>query len=318
MTGVFHLHEIAQAVSRLDLVPAIEASFVAYSEGRAVIPPVGELSFKDPPGDVHIKYGRIIGDDVYVVKVASGFYDNPRHGLPGNSGVMMVFSSATGILQSLLLDEGYLTNVRTAIAGAICSKFLAPSSVAKIAILGTGVQARMQAEETAKMSGCRRLAVWGRSDAALDAYQSDMEARGFQVATTRVVGDATRDADIVITTTAAEIPILRREHIEAGTHIVAMGSDTETKNEIAVKLLGAVDVYVADSLSQCQTRGELHHALKAGTRSSDDAVELGCVIVDPRKGRSNDQQITLADLTGVAVQDIAIAKAVCAAMGESA
>jgi ornithine cyclodeaminase len=312
MTDVYTLSQIEAALEGLDAMPAIEAGFVAYSKGEAVVPPVGELIFDSPPGDAHIKYGFLRGDDVFVIKVATGFYDNPKQGLPGNSGLMLVFDSRIGTLRAVLLDEGYLTNVRTALAGAISAKWLAPKQVNRIAVLGTGLQARMQVEAAAPLFGCREIGVWGRRGDALEAYRNDMEAKGFEVQTSLDVGDVTRNAQLIITTTASETPILGINDVSAGTHIVAMGSDTETKNELHADLIGAADIYVTDSLSQCSTRGEFHHALSAGKRSPADTVELGLVIADRSLGRQNDQQITIADLTGVAVQDIAIAKAVCA------
>jgi ornithine cyclodeaminase len=314
MTAVYSLAQIKKAVAGLDALPAIEAGFVAYSKGEAVVPPVGELIFADPPGEAHIKYGYLRGDNVFVVKVATGFYENPKHGLPASSGLMLVFDSRTGVLLAVLLEEGFLTNVRTALAGAISAKYLARKPIECIAVLGTGVQARMQAEEVAAVVGCKRVAAWGRRTDALDAYRRDMQAKGFEVSTMQNVGAATRNAHLIITTTASETPILDLKHVAPGTHIVAMGSDTEAKNELSIDLIGAADVYVTDSLLQCSTRGELHHALRAGVRRIEDTVELGQVIADPTLGRANEAQITIADLTGVAVQDIAIAKAVCAVL----
>jgi ornithine cyclodeaminase len=317
MARIIGHDRIVAALPSLDLTNAIEAGFVAYSDGRAIVPPVGELLFDAPRGDAHIKYGRIIGDDVYVIKIASGFYDNPKRGLPGNSGLMLVFSATTGILDTILLDEGHLTNVRTALAGAITAKWLAPTDVRRISVLGTGLQARMQAGAIAKVTGCWRVTVWGRRDDALEACRRDMIACGLEVTTTRDIAEATLPAQLIVTTTASETPLLAPEHVSPGTHIVAMGSDTETKNEIDPSLLGAVDVYVADSIAQCATRGELHHAIRAGTRDAGTVTELGAVIAGRHPGRTDDYQITLADLTGVAVQDIAIAKAVCRATGET-
>lgn len=311
---VYTLREIEAAIPGLDLITPIEAGFVAYARGQAVVPPVGELLFDDPPGDAHIKYGRIVGDDVFVIKVATGFYGNPALGLPGNSGVMLVFSSTTGMLQAVLMDEGYLTNVRTAVAGAIAAKWLAPSRVDRIAVFGTGLQARMQIEAIAPLVSCSRISAWGRNERALASFRTDMQARGFEVATSQDPGETARRAQVIVTTTAAEVPFLDVRHVAPGTHIVAMGSDTEAKNELTAELIGRADIYVADSLSQCLTRGELHHAVARGTRQADDVVELGRVIADRTLGRTNDEQITIADLTGVAVQDIAIAKAVVAAL----
>ncbi|MBE0711442.1 MAG: ornithine cyclodeaminase family protein, partial [Candidatus Aminicenantes bacterium] len=144
MPVVVPLAEIKKALAAVDPLSLIEEGFAAYSRGEVVVPPVGELVFDDPPGDVHIKYGYIKGDDFYVIKIASGFTDNPKLGLPSGDGLMLVYSQKTGVLEAVLLDEGYLTNLRTAVAGAVVAKYLAPLEVTAVGIIGAGVQGRMQ------------------------------------------------------------------------------------------------------------------------------------------------------------------------------
>jgi ornithine cyclodeaminase len=311
---VITLEQMLAVLPTLDLTRAIESAFVAYSQGRAIVPPVGELLFSDPPGDAHIKYGYVTGDPTFVIKIATGFGDNPRHGLPSYSGAMLVFSTKTGMLESVLLDGGHLTNVRTAVAGAIAAKYLAPSTARTITVFGTGVQARMQVQEISRVLGCRQVRVWGRSAASLATYQRDMEALGFSVEGTLDAGVAARGAQVIVTTTPSTSPILDVADVSAGALIIAMGSDTEAKQELTPALVGRADIYVVDSRSQAETRGELHHAITAGTRSFDGVLELGEVIADRQRGRTSDAQIIVADLTGVAVQDIAIATAVSQAL----
>ena len=141
---VVNLDQIKSILPKLDLIKEIEAGFVAYSEGRVVVPPVGELSFESPPGDVHIKYGYIKNDDIYVIKIASGFYANKDIDLPTGNGMMLVFKQSTGQPIAILYDECYLTDIRTAVAGAVTAKYLSPRNVKNIGIVGTGVQARLQ------------------------------------------------------------------------------------------------------------------------------------------------------------------------------
>lgn len=311
---VVTLEQILAVLPTLDLLPAIEAAFIAYSDGRADVPPVGELLFDNPPGDAHIKYGYLHGGDSFVIKVATGFPGNPALGLPGYSGVMLVFSARTGMIETVLMDGGHLTNVRTAIAGAIAAKHLAPAAVSKIAVFGTGVQARMQLAAIADVVGCRTVTVCGRRADALDAFRTEMSALGFDVSTTSDAGVAARDAGVIVTTTASTVPLLDVAHVAPGTLIVAMGSDTAEKQELTAALMGRADLVVVDSRAQCLTRGELHHAIAAGTRTAAQVVELGAVIADRRLGRTTDTQVVIADLTGVAVQDIAIATAVARAL----
>ena len=315
---ILTLEQIKAALPAVDLMQEIEAGFVAYSSGKAVVPPVGELLMQDPPGDVHIKYGYISGDDYYVIKIASGFYNNPALGLPSSNGLMLLFSQKTGELCAALLDEGHLTDIRTAVAGAIAAKHLAPSEVTAIGVLGTGIQARLQLQYLAPVTSCRDVIVCGREQQKLDVYRSDMSAHGFSVSTTLDTAAVLRDCNLIVTTTPATEPILHWQGLDHGVHITAVGSDTAEKQELDPRFLQHADLIVADSIVQCLTRGEIHRALEHAVIRQDQIIELGEVISDGSKARSSDDQLTVADLTGVAVQDIQIAKAifeVCLAKG---
>ena len=310
MPAVVPLAEIRDALRGIDLLPLIEEGFVAYSRGRAVVPPVGELVFEDPPGDVHIKYGYIKGGDIYVIKIASGFTDNPKRGLPSGDGLMLVFDQRTGLLQAVLLDEGYLTNLRTAVAGAVVAKYLAPRRVTRVGILGAGVQGRMQLEWLRRVRTFDEAVVWGIADEELEAFRRDMEAPGLAVRTTRRAEDVAAAANLIVTCTPSTRPLLEAGWIRPGTHITAMGSDTPSKQELDPAILARADRVVVDSLSQSELRGEVFRAVSAGAIGRDRLVELGRVIEDPGLRRASDDEITVADLTGVAVQDIQIAAAV--------
>jgi ornithine cyclodeaminase len=312
MEHVVRLAEIQQVLPQIDIVREIEWGFVAFSRGEVVVPPVGELIFRDPPGDAHIKYGVITGDDVFVIKVATGFYQNTNKGLPANSGLVLVFSAHTGLLEAVLLDEGHLTNIRTAAAGAAAAKHLAKRRVTRIGICGSGVQARLQATFLARVTDCRNAAVWARDRAKAQACACDIAAAGFQTITVPEPSELASQCDLIVTATCAEHPYLRAADIRPGTHITAMGSDTPQKCELDPELLALADVVVADSRVQCMERGEIHHALAAGRIDPARIVELGEVIMGRATGRSSNEAITVADLTGVAVQDIVIAKAVLA------
>ena len=302
------LDEIKSVLPSLDLIADIEAGFVAYSNGQAVVPPVGELLMDK--GDVHIKYGYLQGDEYYVIKIASGFYDNPKLGLPSGNGMMLLFRQETGEPVSILLDEGHLTDIRTAVAGAIAAKYLGPERVERIGVVGTGVQARLQLQHLAGVIPCRNVIVYGRGDAQLERYRGDMSAQGFQVETTRNADDILQACNLVVTTTPATIPLLHASTLRPGTHITAVGSDTPHKQELDAVILRRADIVVADSIAQCLERGEIHRAIRSGDITKDEIIELGNVISGKSPGRASDAQVTVADLTGVAVQDIKIAAAV--------
>ena len=305
---IINLVEIKSVLPKVDLMKEIEAGFVAYTRGDVVVPPVGELQFESPPGDVHIKYGYIKNDDVYVIKIASGFPQNLDRGLPNGNGMMLVFNQKTGEPMAILKDEAHLTDVRTAVAGAICAKYLSPKIVKSIGIVGTGLQAKMQLEYLNSIIDCKNVIVWGRRETSLLKYQSEMKNAGFEITTTTDINDVMDNCQLIVTCTSSETPLLSR--VKPGTHITAMGSDTLTKQELVPSILTQADLVVADSKSQCDVRGEIHQALKSNDFSMDDVVELGDIISGKTKGRTSDSQITITDLTGVAVQDIQISKAV--------
>lgn len=262
-----------------------------------------------------MKYGYLLDDCVYVIKIASGFYDNPRRGLLVSQGMMLVFDRATGLPLAVLLDDGYLTRIRTAVAGAIAAKWLMPPNTRRIGIVGSGVQARLQLTWLAAAVDTRDVLVLARSTEGARAYAEDMHEVGFDVgiaADAREVGEA---CDLIVTTTPSKEPLLRVGEIRPGTHITAMGSDTLDKQELDPAILRRADVLVADSREQARVRGEVAHALRQGAIEEDRVLELGDVISGKSTGRRSDSDVTVADLTGVAVQDIQIAKTVCRRLG---
>ena len=315
MAQVFKLDEILDALKDIDVVDVIAQGFKALSEEKVVIPPIGEMLFPDVDGELHIKYGAIKGDEDFVVKMATGFFQNPSMGLSPFSGCMMVFSQKTGHISSVLLEEGELTNHRTAAAGAVAAKCLAPKNVNMIGIVGTGVQSRLQALYLQKMTDCRNLVIWGRNKDKAELAAVDMQKMGYEANVIENLNDLCKVSQIIVTTTPATSPLLKREMITPGTHITAMGSDTSDKCELSPDILDLADIVAADSIEQATQRGEISQALKAGKCNKDKLVELGSIIIDPSKGRTNDQQITIADLSGVAIQDIMIAKAVTDKLG---
>jgi ornithine cyclodeaminase len=304
--------EIEKALADMDVVPLIEDGFVAYSEGRAVVPPVGELILDE--GEAHIKYGFIRGEPWYVIKIASGFYRNPEKGLPSGDGMMLLFSQATGRPVAALMDEGRLTDVRTAAAGAIGARHLAPSRVDRIGVAGTGTQARLQVQYLKPVTDCRAVLAWGRSDEKLEAYRRDVAALGFEVSTTKDPAEL-GSCNLIVTTTPATEPLLGASDVRVGTHINAIGSDAPHKQELDPGVLARASLVVADSVSQCRERGEIARALDSGALSLAQVTELGDVIAGRAPRRTSDDQITVFDSTGVAVQDIQIASAVARSVG---
>ena len=316
MATVLELDEIKRLLDTTQLIEEIETGFVLYSEGKVNVPPVGFLHFDDPPGDVHIKYGFVSGDDYYVLKMASGFYNNSELDLPVADGVILVFSQKTGELELILLDKCWLTDMRTAAAGAVAAKHLAARNIHHIGIVGTGVQARMQLEMLRTVVDCQSCFIWGRDSTKVQGMLDDLRASesiqdwGLDIQAAETLDDLVSDCNLIVTTTSAKNPLIRGDQVRKGTHITAMGSDDDGKQELEAVLLAKADRVVADSISQCSQYGECLHAIQGGLIEEGSILELGQVIKNPAIGRTSEDQITVADLTGVAVQDIQIAKMV--------
>lgn len=316
MAKIVSLAQIKKSLNFSDLITDLEHGYKMYSDGNVEVPPVGFLHFDDPPGDVHLKYGYIKNDDIYVVKIASGFYNNHELGISSSDGLILVFSQKTGVLQSILLDECYLTDIRTAVGGAVVAKYLAPSKVSKIGIVGTGVQARLQLQMLQYVVDCNQFVIWGRNQEKIDLLIKDVKSQvdfwpnEFEIEGTTDMNYLTTQCNLIVTTTGATAPLIDADQISPGTHITAMGSDDFGKMELDAKLLQKADLLVADSISQCVHHGEMLQGIKNNYIKEKDILELGNVISNPKLGRTDDKQITIADQTGVAVQDIQIAKMV--------
>ncbi|MTI32971.1 Gfo/Idh/MocA family oxidoreductase [Xanthovirga aplysinae] len=307
---IIHLSEIKDCLSSLNLLDEISQGFVAYSKGEAILPPVGEMLFNNPPGEVHIKYGYLNSENYYVIKIASGFYQNPSLGLSSSQGTMLLFDKNTGVLLSILLDHGHLTDVRTAVAGAIAAKYLAPVSAKQIGIVGTGIQAKMQLEYLQEVHPCRKVMVWGRTASKAKDFQKSFARTEWNVEACDDLENLCRNSQIIVTTTPSKSPLIKKEWIQKGTHITAIGSDTAEKIELDPSLLAHADKLVVDSLEQSNSRGEVFRAVEAQKISRGHLVELGSLITNPSLGRKSTEDITIADLTGLAVQDLMIAKGV--------
>ncbi len=292
-----------------ELIPIIEEAFVSLSKGLVMMPPIMRIDIKKYHGESDIKAAYIEGLDSFAIKIASGFFDNPKLGLPSSNGLMVLLDSQTGIVKSVLLDEGYLTDTRTAIAGAIATKYLSNQNANTVGIIGAGIQARLQLQAIMLVRKINKITVWARdkikANQFLDSFK-DLEIDLHMASSCKELASL---SEIIVTTTPSKKPLLEFDWIKKGTHITAMGSDAEYKNEIDPHMLKYCDQYVPDNQSQTSVLGELHHALKKNLISSQEKFnDLGDIINDPKLGRKNKEDITICDLTGTGVQDTAIAR----------
>jgi ornithine cyclodeaminase len=292
-----------------DAIGCIEEAFRKLALEPVVMPPILRLDLADKHGEVDVKTAYVPGLAGFAIKISPGFFDNPKLGLPSLNGLMVLFSTETGLIQAILLDNGYLTDVRTAAAGAVAARALARPDARTAAVLGAGVQARLQLEALTLVRPIEAAFVWARDPARAEACALEMRERlGFPVTARQSLADAIAEADIVVTTTPSVEPLLRAAMLCPGQHVTAMGSDAEHKNELAPDVIAHADLFVCDRRSQSATLGELHHALAAGAVSADTRFpELGEILTGQANGRAGPDQITVCDLTGTGVQDTAIA-----------
>ena len=263
MATVINLKEIKKIVEKIDVVSAMEEGFIQYSNGNTVVPPVGELLFEKPKGDAHIKYGYIKNDDYYVIKIASGFYENSKLGIPSSQGLMLLFDQKTGVPKGVLLDEGYLTDIRTAAAGALAAKYFAPKQIKAIGIIGTGIQAKLQLEYLQKHTPCTNVWVWGRNKENAAKFVEEL-GTDFNINIAESPSEVAQNSNLIVTTTPSEVALLKANDIQKGTHITAVGSDTEHKQELESEILKKASIVIADSIPQSKSRGEIYRAVKDG------------------------------------------------------
>ena len=296
---IYELEEIEKVTStpefEEDLIDAIAEGFMEFSEGKfnaAPIqtlgaPPLGKFSCANGDGDdaddsskkyaaqVCIKSGYITGADTFVVKVASG-----GHPLPSNSGCIQVFSQKTGKMEALLMDEGILTELRTAAAGAVAADTMAPIKINTIGMLGTGIQARYQLRFLKHVTDCREVLVYGRTPDNVKKYVKDCEKEGWNVIVAKHPNDLLDNCELIVTTTSSREPVLgvdwkytwessspkygpdpegRPKGKIPLQHITCIGSDAPGKAELSLDLLVAAEraghLY-ADSKAQTAERGE--------------------------------------------------------------
>jgi ornithine cyclodeaminase len=307
MTSIFTAEAIRAAVQPApELVDLIEAGFVRLEAGQVVAPAPTHLAFDHPPGDVRIKPGYLRGDDVYVIRIASGFYENPARGLPSSDGLMLVHQRQTGELLAILHDRGYLTNLRTAAAGAAAARRLAPPEVTAIGIIGAGTQARLQLQFLRWETDCRQVVVRDIQPQAAESFADDVAAWGFTAEVVESAAAVAARCNLIVTATPAHKAILMHEDIRAGTHITAVGADSEGKQELDPRILRDADLILVDGYDETMTYGEVATALKRWNISPGKIWSFGGII---SKGiRRAPEHITVADLTGVSIQDVQIAK----------
>ena len=287
-----------------DLIEPIRHAFKSYSRGDTS----DAIGFLRPNGgEVHIKSGFMAGSKVFAVKVSAGFQENIARGNPVWDGVVMAFDASTGAPLAIVQDGGLLTDWRTAVAGAVASHALARADAKTLGVIGTGIQGLWQPLAHKTVIDFERLLIWGRSVEKAKILQMQLEPQLTDVKI-EVITDLeqlVRESEIIVTATGSLEPLIRSEWLQPGTHITAVGADDDRKRELELSVLERADVIVVDSLLVNQKYGDIAQALKAGTLQASSLIELGTLLANPSLGRSSSEQITVAKLVGLGVQDLA-------------
>ncbi|QOR39810.1 cyclodeaminase [Billgrantia diversa] len=285
----------------------VEAGFAALGRDEAIQPPILSMSMEEFNSEVDVKTAHIKGWERFAIKVSTGSFDNPKRGLPSLSGLMLLFSAETGRVEAVLFEDGYLTMVRTAVAGAIAAKHLSREDSRRVAVIGAGEQAQRQVEALRLVRNIDTLDVWARRPEGAEAYADRMRSRGLTVSMHDSVHAACAQADIIVTATPSREPLLQASDLPDGVHVTAMGSDSPDKRELDESVLTRADAFVCDTRAQSEHNGELKVFANEGREPPFKVHELGRVIVRGERLRVSDTAITVCDLTGTGVQDTAIA-----------
>lgn len=306
-----HILAKSDIIAHLDTdiaMAAIAEGFVRFSRGEAQLANVGHLVFQHPHGECHIKSGHTLNNAFFVVKVATNFPGN-ANGSPNNGFVALV-SATTGEPIALLQDEGMLTDVRTALAGAIAAKLIAPAATRRIGVVGSGVQAVLQARHIARALRVNEVLFWARRRIAAEQAAEDLVATGLHAAVVDALEDLCAATEIIVTTTSAAYPLIELGMLRPGARLVAVGADAPGKQELDPMILQRARMVIVDSRTQCLDHGEASWAARSGSLIESRVMELGDLLARNPAPQFEDSDIVVVDLTGLAIQDLQIAQCV--------
>lgn len=312
---VIELDELRAAITPAAVIVAVRDALIRLAKGDVVMPAPLQLLFDDPIGDCHVKAGRFRDGELFVVKVATGFYDNPKLGLPVNNGLVLVLDARTGSPKAMIRDQGWLTSWRTAAAGALAAEAALPAHVSTLGIVGTGHQARLQAEWATRHLGIGRVAIYGRSIEHAEKLAQELREFGLEADVASSIEALCERCRLIITCTPSTHFVLPAGAVRAGTHVVALGADSYGKQELDPMLFARAARFIVDDREQCADHGDLSYAVRQGLVAADTAVVLGDMFAWPHAERRAPNDITIADLTGTAAQDVAMASLALSAVG---
>eukprot|EP00501_MAST-03F_sp_TOSAG23-6_P001209 GSMAST32.ASY1.ANO1.1253.1 assembled CDS len=324
---LFYLDDIERVISdHSTVINNVAEGFIALSSGKCSIPPIQTMgsppfhpfkSSDSPNSSTCVKSGYIDGGEFYVTKVASGgFTLNPRRKLGSpNTGLMLIFSQTSGKLEAILFDEGILTEIRTAAAGALSTQLFAPQYIRAIGVIGAGIQARWQLRLLQSVTTCKKVLCYSKTRASALLFQTELNNEGWDVEIVLHPKVIATEADVIICVTPSREPMYYRK---TPVLINAIGADSPGKQELDVELV------FTDCVKQTAERGEFQHAIQSGKVNISRVKEIGSILLACQKNTPNPNpnlqkntkpkntaaNITIFDTSGVAVQDVVISKMV--------
>ena len=288
-------------------IDGVRDAFRKKGEGEPC--PGGILGVPVAGGGFHAKAAMLeLSRPYFVVKINANFPENPStRGLPTIQGVLVLFDARNGVPLAVM-DSMAITTLRTAAATAVATSFLARREAHTATFVGCGVQARAHVAAISTVRELQRVYVSDLDEQKAARFAKEMQTLcAFEIQVATDLRRATRESDIVVTTTSAKKAFLARDYLSGGAFVAAVGADNEHKQEIEVDLL-RTSVIIADDVEQCATIGDLHHALDAGAVTRRDVrASLDEVVAGVKPGRLTDDEIIIFDSTGVAIEDVAAA-----------
>ena len=310
---VVSLDRLQSVFDKDTIMAKVKEAYIAHADGKVTSPPPGQLLFDDPRGDCHIKFGRTQGQPFFAVKIACGFYDNPKIGLPVNSGLILVMSAKTGQPVALLADEGWLTSWRTAAAGCLAARSMLPDNLDAVGLVGSGHQAHLQIEWLREFISTHRVYVWNvetfHDEGA--AFADELNQQGYEAKCVRDIRELAGECRLIYTVTPSTKALFDSACIQPGTHIVAIGADSPGKQELDCDIFGRARVIATDDHHQCLDHGDFGNAVRAGVVAANTDVSFGDLLNGKVAGRTAVEDITIVDLTGIPALDIAMAALFC-------
>ena len=289
------------------LMDAMRDAYEEFSAGHAYVADVQHVHVEprdedEQGGHACVKSGYIKKQQSWVVKVAGGFPGNAALGLSNSQGCMLLFSQTTGELETILLDNGHLTDVRTAAAACLCISKFAPAKAASLSILGTGVVAKLVAEYAVDL-GFGGIIVSSRSTESAEKFAAFAKSKGWAKVSIESYATATARADVIVCCTPSTEPLV--PSVKPGALVVALGADGPGKRELGPAVLRGDVKLLVDSRKQCEAFGEA--AYRPEGLPTEELGEHKWAGAPPR---ATPETVIVCDLTGIATQDVAIACAV--------